>query len=206
MGGKTVLQGPTVYLCGEGNAGFRKRICACRGRYGITGTLPFYLVEGGPDLRNANSADVCKVMNAIHQAGVEPRAIFVDTLQRHMRGDDSKAEDMSAFCEACQRLAKDYECAVAALHHTPWSDATRGRGSTVLKASIETELLIEGTEGLRTVILKKSRDGEAGLSMTFELERVEFATHGRDYSSVIGPATQAEPLLNEKERCRRESS
>jgi hypothetical protein len=62
------------------------------------------------------------------------------------------------------------------LIHHPGKDASRGmRGSSVLRAAIDTEIMIEtnARHGIRTAKITKQREGATGLTVGFELEVVE---------------------------------
>src|SRR6185437_9677485 len=108
--GRETLQGPVVYLTGEGVNGFRRRLVAMRQHLGIEGQgVPFFMVDNVPDL-GSETTDLPQLLAEldafIAQACPEgPRAIVLDTLARCMgQGDESSARDMGRFLGRCGEI------------------------------------------------------------------------------------------------------
>jgi hypothetical protein len=182
--GKAVVQGAVIYITGEGANGFRKRLTAFRQHHRPKEFTPFYFIADAPDLGHADG-DVKLLIARIRQQVDAPLVLIVlDTLATMMKGaDENLAADASIFISNCSELGKAFGCTIAAVHHVG-KDATRGaRGSSVLKAAADIEITVQGTEGERTAVVSKSKDGEAGLALRFTLERLEIA--GTDQSSCV---------------------
>lgn len=186
-GEKEVLRGSVVYITGEGATGFRKRLTAYRQQHPPETTVPFFLIADAPNLGEANG-DAHTLINRIQEQlpGEHIRLIVIDTLARMMAGgDENSSGDMSAFIDNCGLIEKAFECAVMAVHHVG-KDASKGaRGSSVLKAAADIEIIVEGLEGERTARVSKSKDGESGLSLTFNLDRVDLLGLDREASSCV---------------------
>lgn len=187
--GKAVNGGDVIYIAAEGGGGFRKRLVAAKQHYRPASLVPFYLITDAPDLGHADG-DAIVLIDAIREARLRPQLIVLDTLARSMSGaDENSSADMSSFVANCGLLEAAFECAILVVHHLG-KEASRGaRGSSVLKAAADVEITVNGTEGERTATVTKSKDGEAGLSLKFELERVEI--DGRnDMSSCVVSITK----------------
>ena len=103
--------------------------------------------------------------------------LIVDTLAMAFGdGNENDAQDMTQFLKQVKTLAERLGCHVLLVHH-PGKDATRGaRGSSTLRAAVDTEIeiTIDNSTGIRTATITKQREGPTGLSVVFELERVTF--------------------------------
>jgi RecA-family ATPase len=87
--GRETVQGPVVYLTGEGVNGFRRRLVAMRCHLGIEGQgVPFFMIDNVPDL-GSEATDLPQLLAEL-SAFVDqtcpkgPRAIVLDTLARCM--------------------------------------------------------------------------------------------------------------------------
>ena len=100
--GRAVLQGPVIYLSGEGVSGFKRRLVALRRHYGVEGQgVPFFMIENVPDLGSEKTdvGDLLRDVDAFISARnlPAPRAIAFDTLARGMgEGDENSARDIFA--------------------------------------------------------------------------------------------------------------
>jgi hypothetical protein len=185
-GGRAVKPGGVVYISAEGASGFRKRIAAYRDHHGIADVVPFYLIADCPDL-GSRPGDAGALADAIRdQIDAEVAAVIIDTLARTMLGaDENNAAEMGLFIENCARISNELSCTVIVVHHTG-KDASKGaRGSTVLKAAADAEILVAGDEHRRTATLTKSKDAEGGFEFAFRLDPYRFEAHGREVSSCV---------------------
>lgn len=173
-GGRVVAQGATVYVSGEGATGFRKRMMAARKHHRPKDGTPFYLIADAPDMGHRNG-DAAALVARIREQVNEPIALIVfDTMARMMAGaDENSTDDASVFVDQCTRVARVLECTVLIVHHVG-KDATKGaRGSSALRAAVDFEVTIQGQEGERSAMVSKSKDGEAGMVITFNLDPVD---------------------------------
>lgn len=187
-GGKQVQPGAVVYITAEGATGFRKRLVAYRQHHRIVDSVPFYLIADAPNLGSANGDAQGLIARISQQLGGEKiRLIVIDTLARTMHGADENNIGMSEFVKNCEQIERAFECAILAVHHVG-KDATRGgRGNSCLKGAADLEILVEGTDGERTASITKSKDGESGLSLSFNLERVEINGAMEVSSCIVQP-------------------
>ena len=168
--------GIVLYSAGEGHAGLGRRIKA------------WSTHNGHPDLSNVNvSASVVPfdaegIGAVIAEARkLEVRAgpvalIVVDTLARHIVGDENSTRDMGDFVRGVDGLRDAFPGSTAIIvHHTGNNaeNAFRSRGSSALKAAMDFE--IRCSDGQLT--FTKAKDAEALPPVDFKLMPVEV---GRD--------------------------
>jgi hypothetical protein len=171
--GKHVEEGAVVYVTGEGASGFRKRLTAFRQHHGPPAGLPFFLIADSPDLGHRDR-DIGPLIARIREQVPGPLALIVfDTLARMMAGaDENQVADMSVFIDNCGRVGAELGCAVLVVHHIG-KDASKGaRGSSALKAAADIEITVNASEVERSAIITKSKDGQSGLTMKFQLDPV----------------------------------
>jgi hypothetical protein len=195
--GHRVEQGVVLHIACEGVAGLAARKEAWRQHHVDRGydaaeldAAPFYLCkETTLDLIK----DVDELANAIcEQFDSRPiKIITIDTLNRSLRGSESKDEDMTAYIRAAVTLAEKFQCAVLIVHHCGY-DSTHPRGHTSLIGAVDADIEVtkEETGQVRTEV-KNMRDGENGTPTHSSLVPIEV---GRDVngepivSCVIMPA------------------
>jgi AAA domain len=173
--GRDVLQGPVVYLTGEGVQGFKRRLIAMRRHYAVEGKgIDFFMVENVPDLgseRTNLAAMLAEIDEFLERYEIEtPRAIVLDTLARCMGdGDESSARDMGRFIIRCGEIERHYGCVVAVVHHMG-KDASRGaRGSNALNGAADVTISVEKGEAFSTVRVDEMKDGPEGQEWRFRL-------------------------------------
>ena len=94
---------------------------------------------------------------------------MLDTLNRSLRGSESRDEDMSAYVDAAEGLRERFNCAVLIVHHCG-VDQTRPRGHTSLLGAVAAELSVKrDAVGNIIVTVEAMRDGEAGASVASRL-------------------------------------
>lgn len=107
------------------------------------------------------------------------RAVFIDTLNRALRGgDENSSVDMGVGVAALEEVAKALRCIVILVHHSGKDQGRGARGHSSLHGATDVELVVKKeSDGSRTVAIAKSKDGEDGLRWRFDLKTV---TVGRD--------------------------
>ena len=116
--------------------------------------------------------------------------------------DENSAKDTGIFIAACDRLKREFHCAVVVIHHSGKDDRKGARGSSNLPASFDTRFKVVGDTDtlIATIKNEKQRDGEPWSSViTFQGERVRLDDGHR--SLVFGrvpPGSKSEPSANEK--------
>lgn len=169
--GRKVKQGLVIYFCGEGRGGLGRRIRAWKTKHPDADIANFYLSRATVDLSDVDA--VTAEIQAIADAtGQQPVLIIIDTLARHLPGDENSTKDMSSFVAAVDTIKNSFPgCTALVVHHTgvDREKADRGRGSGVFKAASDFE--ISCNQGLLT--FTKMKDAEAPEPIPFKLVPVE---------------------------------
>jgi hypothetical protein len=186
--GHRVLPGLVIYVAAEGGHGIRNRLAAYRQEATWTRTVPFAVLPQTTDLLHPE-ADTDLLIDAIKaaeaEAGVPVAAVVLDTLARVMTGGNENAsEDMSAFVANLDRIRAATGAAVVIIHHAGKDAAKGARGHSSLRAAVDTEILVEGTEGTRTATVCKQRDLPSGQRYGFNLVAVTIGTDPEDGSPI----------------------
>jgi hypothetical protein len=108
------------------------------------------------------------------------RLITIDTLNRSLRGSESKDEDMGAYISAAIALADKFQCLVLIIHHCGHNEE-RPRGHSSLLGSADVLLETKkDTDGLITTEVEEMRDGPNGAKIVSKLKVLEV---GRDLNN-----------------------
>jgi hypothetical protein len=164
--GVPVVRGRVTYVAAEGHAAeTRDRVLAwCRENGVKHSELAgwFDLVISGVRLDKPDS------VKEFIKADPSPRAVtFFDTLNRNMEGHESDTKDMTAVVAGCDKVRRDLHTAVIIVHHTG-IDASRERGSTVLRGAADTRLKVTRKTGNAiTLLVEDQRAGPDGAMMYF---------------------------------------
>jgi hypothetical protein len=110
----------------------------------------------------------------------QPRLIIIDTLARNFgEGNESLAQDMSAFVRGCDDLRSGFPGVTVLVVHHPGKDQRRGaRGSVALKGAADAEFALARKEDHCTLTNEKQKDGEEAKPISLELARVKLADGG----------------------------
>jgi hypothetical protein len=191
------MKGATLYVSSEGTQSIRLQ--AYKIVHGVDGSgVPFAVIEESINLREADCGDVGALIDAANElasiTGETMRLIIIDTLAMALAGgDENSVKDMGSVVANARALQKDTGATVLIVHH-PGKDEDRGmRGSSALRAAIETELHI----GKSTITVKKQRDGKTGETFPFRLHQVVIGknSRGREVTSCVAvPADQSARL------------
>jgi len=186
-------QGLVIYFNGEGRHGFKLRGKAWQKHHGIYGKVDFYAS------RTAISFDVQGIEKAIaeiklieQQTSQKVSLIIIDTLARHLIGDENSTKDMSEFVRAVDNMRDTFTDSTALIVHHTGNNAEvtgRSRGSSALKAALDIE--IQCMKGSLT--FTKCKDIEAPAPIEFKLKVLEVGTKP-DGTSI----TSCVPVYGEK--------
>jgi hypothetical protein len=175
--GRAVTPGPVFYIAGEGRVGLIRRFTAWQLQHKVK--IPadrLFLSTSRIELNLVGAAAVeQEVTRRAKEIGEPPALIAIDTLARALpAGDDENAaKDMGAFVNIVDQLRDRFQCAAFIVHHAGVADDKRARGSTSLKAAMDTELCITDRNGTRTAEWTKLKDLPKELAPEgFALERV----------------------------------
>lgn len=165
FGGRTLAQGPVVYVAGEGQQ--EPRLRAIEAEFG---TIPdTFALFDGLDLTSEEdqailAADLQLAISG-PWGGRMPALIVVDTLNRAAPGaDENSAKDMGLVVAACDAMRKALGCTVLLVHHTP-KGSDDWRGSTAVWNALDAALLVKRKGDLKAVLyarrIKDAPDGAA---------------------------------------------
>src|SRR5439155_17182506 len=81
-----------------------------------------------------------------------PVLIIIDTLARCLvGGDENSAKDMGIAIAALDRLRAELGCSVLVVHHTGHANEERERGSSALRAAVDTLLVLRAAGSVITL-------------------------------------------------------
>lgn len=187
--GRRTARGLVIYVAGEGANSVRNRVVAYRmTNPQIQGGIPFAMIPFSVDFLSEEAIDVLihTIETAEAECGEKAALVIIDTFARAVaRGDENSAKDVGVAVALADRIRQSRETCVGFIHHAG-KDASKGaRGSSALRAAVDTEILIEGTSGQRVATVCKQRDMESGASMPFELVPVQVDIDAEDNSAVM---------------------
>ena len=187
--GRRVREGLVLYLAGEGKAGLFRRVSAWSEHH----TIPpadlslLHISRNTITMRGENLPDVIAEARALVDRHGVPVAMFVvDTLARHIDGDENGSYDMGVFIKAVDSLRDALPGSVALIvHHTGHGEDSkhRARGNSSLKGAMDFEFRIG--DGL--IECTKMKDAEQTKPIEFKLYPVQIGVHddGEPLTSCI---------------------
>lgn len=171
--GMRTKQANIIYLAGEGHQGLKARIAAWKQAH-EAGGASMWLSRAGCDLNAPEGYG--KVIDAVRALSIAPDLIVVDTLHRHMVGDENSAQDTKTMLDACGSLMQTFGCAVLLVHHTGVSEEAqhRARGSSAWRGALDIEIsVVPGDENKpMEIIQRKNKDAELAQTVFARLEQV----------------------------------
>ncbi len=177
--GHRTQQGAVFYVAGEGINGLTRRFSAwCIENNKDMASLPFYHSEQAAafyDLHSAINVERA-ISQIIQQDKVQPRLIIIDTLARNFGGgNENSTEDMSQFVAHIDKhLRVRFNATVLLVHHTGHGSAERGRGSSALKAAVDTEYsMIKDANEVISLTCTKMKDAEHPQPKSFKIHPID---------------------------------
>ena len=190
IGERRTHTGTAVLVAAEGSYSIGPRFRAWRSLCEVEGPIPFYVVPQPVNLVDSGEVTVflAELRDALPTA---PDFIVFDTLAQSMvGGDENTAKDMGIVIENCNRIRESTGSAVLLVHHTG-HNMDRERGSTALRAGVDTMLMLKRDEDAALLLsCLKQKDMAA-----FEPIRLQLNKHGD--SMVVGPSTGIGPTLSD---------
>lgn len=174
--GCKVKQGAVFYIAGEGHQGLARRFAAWSKSTGvaITKDTPLFKSNRAVLMLDADAAEKLKaeVKRLVRETGHVPSFIVIDTLARNFGdGDENKQQDANRFIEAMDELRREFGCHVETVHHSG-HDSDRARGSSVLKAAMDQELWVKGSNGRLELQVTKMKDAEMPANRQFKITQL----------------------------------
>lgn len=200
--GKPVTHGVVFYAAGEGHQSVLQRLEAYRLHHfgGKRPALPFATIPQSIDLLDQSTAEVEAVAAIAKQAESDwelPTVLIViDTLARSLGGaNENASEVMGTAVQSADRLRELTGAHVMLIHHTGKAE-NGARGHSSLRAALDTEIEVTGTEGMRIAKVTKQRDLPTGATFAFNLKPIVLGTHpdtGADVTSCVVEHLDAPP-------------
>lgn len=166
--GHKVKAGKVVYVAGEGKAGIKRRITAWAQRHGGHEQIEEnFLLSGSVCLLPDDGKEFIESLRELP----ELRLLILDTLQRTYIGDENSSKDMTAYVQAVDKIREAMpDLVVMVVHHTGHRAEGRARGSSVLKASLDSEIKVEQRGKHRIIEHTKAKESEPFKPIAFELK------------------------------------
>jgi hypothetical protein len=185
--GHKTKPGMVVYMAGEGNYGLRQRVTAWCKNYQIE-TLDNLLISNkAVDIDSpAVAAQIINAIREITQDDVS--AIFIDTVNNHMSGDENSAKDTRNMLNACQIVSRALNSSICLNHHTGHSidSKNRARGSSAWKASLDSSILVAKVDNSIEVSCTKMKDAEPPAPFFGKLSTVPLGWVDEDGENISG--------------------
>jgi hypothetical protein len=194
--GCKVEKSPVIYICGEGKANIKKRIEAWEKLHGIRAP-GFYVSTCAARMLDEDSIE--EIKDAVNQIALkegQPGLLIIDTLNRNFgQGDENSTQDMTQYIQAVDNLKDSLKCTVLTVHHTGLGDATRGRGSSVLRGAMDFEYIVEKTGGdiedqILTLTCTKAKDFDAPRPRAFRPVLIDLGLLDEDMRPVTSLALE----------------
>lgn len=150
-GSQVVAPGPVWFLAGEGNAILWRRLEALRQARGLASEQVRDLWLSSQGLNLMNAADLDYLRQWVGPCGGPPRMLVVDTLSSNAVLDENNARDAAQLISICYRIAKEWDCTVALVHHVGKGNKGTARGSSVLQTNTDFRIRLEREAGQRII-------------------------------------------------------
>jgi putative DNA primase/helicase len=186
---RDVQQGSVLYLTGEGQEGILRRFAGWMQNSGIS------IAEGNIQISNTTislDADgASRLLTATDNMDQSIKFLVVDTLARHMIGEENSNSDMGAFIAAVDKIREEHGCAALIVHHTGHSTdkSNRARGASAFYAALDFEFLLTGNKnGSGTIQGTKNREGPLYPMRSFSLVPIELDEIKQDNGEPVTTA------------------
>ena len=194
LGAPVPEPGNVVHVLAEGAGRFGARLRAAKRSLGLAvdESLGYYTLPKEVDLMNRTAVNRL----IVEARPVSPRLVIIDTVNRNMGGNENSSEDMAQFVASCDRIRSSLGTTVLLVHHTGW-EQSRERGSSVLRAAVDTWMSLKGV-GSVILSCEKQRDLDEFPPISLRL----VSAHGSAImelaeSSADPPLTKADRLVLE---------
>ena len=185
--GRTVEDGPVIYVAGEGRRGVVRRINAWAIAHAIDlENMPLYVSRTAVGINNGNNLpDLKAEISHIAKQHGAPALIILDTLARNFGdGDENDTRDMTRFIAEVDRINDEFECASLIVHHAGHGEKSRARGSSALKGALDVEYKISKQDDRIKMSCTKMKDDEEPDPLLFYLIPAEIGDDDKGNSIV----------------------
>ena len=202
--GNQVTKGSVIFVAGEGQRGLQKRFKALDDKYqGSQANIN--ALEKPLALMSSESVD--DFLEEIKQNNIQPVLIVFDTLHRNFGfGDENSSRDFGVVLSNVDRIIVETKATVLLVHHCGHGDKTHSRGSSSIRASLDTEYQLINKGRGAVLKCRKMKEFEHPAELCFQLKAVEVTvTTGKtdaaylelvDSSSVAAKPSRDHSVLN----------
>jgi len=192
--GNDAYAAPVMFVCGEGQRGTKRRLAAWQqGMYSLE-NVPLYLSDRAIRINDNDDfkmleEEIDALQNQVGKIGM----IVIDTFQRNFVGNENSAEDVGNFINKLDGLVSHYKCCVLLVHHTGHGNSDRGRGSSVMGASLDYEFKVDREDKAIGDTLEEqmfvtfeqtlNKDGQGMSEKSFVFKEVEIIGEGLNLTS-----------------------
>ena len=169
--GRDVKQGPVFIVIGEGHSGYGGRLAAWAKATGVNiEDAPVFISTAPVQMLDEASAKYAgEIITFLSQEHGQPALVIFDTLARNFGpGDENSTADMTRFVAYLDTYIGNSFTRLL-VHHTGHGDASRGRGSSVLKGAADAEYMLKVAQD-KTITLscQKMKDAIEFSPLTFK--------------------------------------
>ena len=164
---------PVVYVALEGFSGVAKRLQGWD-KYN-RGCTPDNLEVTKDELLLAENKSVDEFINFYKDRDFINGMVVIDTLNNACPNiDENHAGAMSGVIYNLKRIQQELDSTVLIIHHSGKNIENGMRGSSSLKASMDTVMHVtQSNNGLCSWVLEKSKDSECGIGYSYKLEEIQ---------------------------------
>lgn len=193
--GRAVADGPVLYVVGEGVSGTGMRLDAWDAHHDYP--TPKHAVHWLPwavSLHDpAWAGGLAEVVGEMR-----PVLVVIDTYARSTAGaDENSAKDTGIIVHHLDQIRTAAGSAVMLVHHSGKDTTAGARGSSALRAAVDTELQLEGDRHHLVLSTKKQKDAPEADPVHLALTPVS----GTDSAVITGTARTEEPSWHGPTRC-----
>jgi hypothetical protein len=186
--GNRAYKKPVLYVCGEGQRGVKRRLSAWQQSVFDLNQVPLYLSDRAVRINDIDDfAKLEEEIRVVEDIEGQIGLIVIDTFQRNFVGNENSAEDVGNFINQLDKLISDYGCCVCLIHHSGHNNSGRGRGSSVIGASLDYEFMVERTDKNNEMFVKfeqtLNKDGQGMQEKKFKFKEVEIIGEGLELTS-----------------------
>ena len=176
---------PVVYVALEGFTGVVKRLQGWCKHYKW---YPNNLEVTKDELLLAENKSVDDFISFYRGREFSGGIVIIDTLNNACPNiDENHAGAMSGVIYNLKRIQTELDCTVLIIHHSGKNEENGMRGSSSLKASMDSVLHVtQSSNGLCHWVLEKSKDSECGVGYSYRLDEIEINDETTCVIRVVG--------------------
>lgn len=178
--GNPVMQGGAVYVTGEGQGGLAKRVAAVAAEFAMSETDTFLYMHVMPRLLyDQEVKDFIAAIKLLTAHWTVPiRVIGFDTFNRAIvGGSENEGKDVGRLLEADNEIKRALNCSTMFAHHPGKAEGNDTRGHSSLFGDTDVTAVFSGSTGVRSIKIKKNKDGEGGGVFGYSLRQIYLGDH-----------------------------